>query len=128
MFLNLRKVTFVFAALFFVNFCAYADGTSTFEGIVKDPKGKPVKDAEVRVEAKNEAIIARGKTDTNGHYVTKAIPAGTYKVDVVVNSVTKSSLSNVKTKSAGATQLNFAIKADVPKRASSTHRTGSNLW
>lgn len=128
MFLNLRKINFVFVALFFLNGYVLAEGTSTFEGVVKDPKGTPVKDAEVRVEGKNETIVAKGKTDANGHYVTKPVPAGTYKINVVINSITKTSLANIKTKNTGATRLDFALKADAAKRGPSSHRTGSNLW
>jgi uncharacterized protein YfaS (alpha-2-macroglobulin family) len=129
MFCSLRKISFVFVALFLLNIQARAGGTSKFEGIVKDPRGHAIKDAEVRVEAKNETIIAKGKTDANGHYVTSALPAGIYKVDLVINSVTNSSVPSVKTNSNGATHLDFAVKADPPKKGGSpTHRTGSNLW
>jgi uncharacterized protein YfaS (alpha-2-macroglobulin family) len=126
--LNLRKFSLLFVTLFFLSHYAFADGTTSFEGIVKDHRGKPIKDAEVRVEAKNEAIVGRGKTDVNGHYVTSSIPAGAYKVHVVINSVTKSSIPNVKTKTSGATRLDFAIKGEAEKRGQSSHRTGSNLW
>lgn len=36
-------------------------GTSVLEGIVKDPAGRPVKGADVRIEAKNSSKIV--KTD-----------------------------------------------------------------
>jgi hypothetical protein len=128
MFSNLRKISFVFIALFLLVVNLRAGGTSTFEGTVRDPKGQPIKGAEVRVENKKEVIVARGKTDASGHYVTNAVPVGVYKVDVVINSVTKSSVPNATTKSDGATQLNFATKPDISKRENSSHRTGSNLW
>jgi uncharacterized protein YfaS (alpha-2-macroglobulin family) len=128
MLFTLRKASLLFVVLLFLSHSVHADGTSKFEGIVKDPRGKPIKDAEVRVEAKNEAIIGRGKTDASGHYVTSTIPAGAYKVHVVINSVTKSSLANVKTKNTGATRLDFAIKGEAEKRGPASHRTGSNLW
>ena len=128
MFSNLRKIGFALVALFFLNSYAGAAGTSTFEGVVKDSKGKPVQGAEIRVETKSEMIIARGKTDARGHYVTSTFAAGAYKVDVVMDSVVRSSLANVKTKTTGATPLNFEIKVQTPKRESPTHRVGSNLW
>ena len=124
---KLRRFSFVFVALLFLNVQARAGGTSKFEGIVKDPKGKPVQGAEVRVEDKKENIVARGKTDANGHYMTNAVPAGAYKVDLVINSVTKSSLPSAKTKSEGATHLDFAVKADATQHGTPTRRTGSHL-
>ena len=128
MFSDLRKISFVLVALFLLNSYAHAGGTSAFEGIVKDHKGKPIRGAKVRVETKSETIIAKGKTEANGHYVTNALPAGTYKVDVVINSVHRASLTNVKTKNTGPTPLNFEIKAQAAKRAPSVHHTGSHLW
>lgn len=127
MFFILRKISFVLAALLLLNVQVRAGGTCKLEGTVKDHRGHAIKNAEVRVEAKNETIIAKGKTDANGRYVTTALPAGTYKVDVLINSVTRSS-ANVKTKNTGATQLNFDIKAQSTKPGSPTHRTGSHLW
>jgi hypothetical protein len=127
MFFNLRKISFALIALFFLNSYAHAGGTSAFEGIVKDHKGKPIRGAEVRVETKSEEIIAKGKTEANGHYVTNALPAGTYKVDVVINSVHRASLTNVKTKNTGPTSLNFEIKAQAAKTMGRARRTGSNL-
>ena len=128
MFSSLRKISFVLVALFFLNNYAYAGGTGAFEGIVKDHRGTPIKGAEVRVQNKNEIIIARGKTDANGHYITSSLPAGVYKVDLVIDFVTKSSFPSMKTKSEGATQLNFAIKPEPTKTERPGRRTGSNLW
>jgi hypothetical protein len=127
MFSDLRKISFVLVALFLLTSNAWAGDSITFEGIVKDPRGRPIKGAEVRVENKKEIVIAKGKTDASGHYVTNALPAGAYKVDLVINSVYKSSLTNVKTKSTGATQLNFTLKPEPTKSMGSVHRTGSNL-
>ena len=49
-----------------VTFTVWA-GTSVLEGVVKDPNGRPVKGADVRIEAKNFSKIV--KTDANGRYV-----------------------------------------------------------
>ena len=53
-------------------------GTSVLEGVVKDATGRPVKGADVRIEAKN--FSKTFKTDANGRYVTDSLPVGTYKV------------------------------------------------
>jgi uncharacterized protein YfaS (alpha-2-macroglobulin family) len=128
MFPSLRQISFVAVALFFLNNYSYAGGTGAFEGIVKDHRGKPIMGAEVRVQNNKEIIIARGKTDANGHYITSSLPPGVYKVDLVIDFVTKSSLPSMKTKSDGATQLNFALKPQPAKTERPGRRTGSNLW
>jgi len=56
-------------------------GTSVLEGVVKDPNGRPVKGADVRIEAKNFSKIV--KTDANGHYVADGLGVATYKATLV---------------------------------------------
>ena len=50
------------------------------------------------------------KTDANGRYVSDGLPAGVYRVTLVVNGAVKSSINNTKTKADGPTQLNFDLK------------------
>ena len=52
-------------------------GTSVLEGFVKDPAGRPIKGADVRIEAKNFSKIV--KTDANGRYVCDGLGVATYK-------------------------------------------------
>lgn len=127
MFIILRGASFIFFGFLVLAANSWAQGTSTFEGVVKDGKGQPVKGAEVRVETKSERIIAKGRTDARGHYATKPVPAGTYKVDLVLDSITKATLPSAKTNSSGATQLNFDIKGTPKKRMVWIGETGSHL-
>src|SRR6266853_1265895 len=69
-----------------VTFSVFA-GTSVLEGVVKDATGRPIKGADVRIEAKNFSKIL--KTDANGHYVTDGLAVGTYKVTLVINGQVK---------------------------------------
>ena len=80
-------------------------GTSALEGVVKDPTGRPIKGADVRIEAKNFSKIA--KTDASGHYISSGLAVGTYKVTLVVNGSVKASIPNAKTQLGKSTQLNF---------------------
>jgi hypothetical protein len=82
-------------------------GTSALEGVVKDPTGRPIKGADVRIEAKNFSKIA--KTDASGHYISSGLVVGAYKVTVVVNGSVKASIPNAKTQSGKPTQLNFDL-------------------
>ena len=82
-------------------------GTSVLEGVVKDATGRPIKGADVRIEAKNFSKIL--KTDASGHYVTDGLAAGTYKVMLVINGQVKASIRDAKTQMDKPTQLNFDL-------------------
>ena len=109
-----------FIGLFVLTFSAWA-GTSALEGVVKDPGGRPIKGADVRIEAKNGTNFSKiVKTDSNGHYISDALAVGTYKITLVVNGSVKASIINAKTKAGNPTQLNFNLTS---KTASvKTHR------
>ena len=95
-----------------VTFSVFA-GTSVLEGVVKDATGRPIRGADVRIEAKNFSKIL--KTDANGHYVTHGLPVGTYRVMLVINGQVKASILDAKTQLDKPTQLNFDLSG---KRAS----------
>jgi hypothetical protein len=101
----------------FVTFSVFA-GTSVLEGVVKDATGRPIKGADVRIEAKNFSKIL--KTDASGHYVTDVLAVGTYKVTLVINGQVKASILDAKTQLDKPTQLNFDLSA---KRASAKKHT-----
>ena len=61
---------------------AVAAGTPALEGIVKDSTGRPIKGADVRIEAKRFSKVV--KTEANGHYLCDGLAVGIYKVTLVV--------------------------------------------
>lgn len=86
-----------------------AAGSGAFEGVVKDPSGKPIRGAEVRVETKSGSVISKTLTDAKGHYVSAAVPGGLYTVNLVISSVMKATMANQKATDGKATTLNFAL-------------------
>jgi hypothetical protein len=100
-----------------VTFSAAA-GTSV-EGLVKDPNGRPIKGAEVRIEAKNFSKLV--KTDANGRYVCNGLGVGTYKVTLVQNGQVKASIANAKTQAGKAAQLNFNLTGQMAPANKKTH-------
>jgi hypothetical protein len=94
-------------------------GTSALEGVVKDPTGRPIKGADVRIEAKNFSKIA--KTDASGHYISSGLAVGTYKVTLVVNGSVKASIPNAKTQLGKSTQLNFDLTAQTASATRHIH-------
>lgn len=112
--------------------------TPSLEGMVKDPNRKPVKNAEVRIEAKNGGTLSKiTRSDATGHYVFAGLPAGTYRVTLLVDGMVKATINNAATKSGESTQLNFDLKqtdaANVQTAKKKTHMvympadTGSHI-
>src|SRR5467141_1694208 len=102
--------------------------TSSIQGIVKDAKGQPIKGADVRIESKDGSkLIKTVKTDANGRYVSDGLPAGVYRVTLVVNGAVKTSINNTKTKADGPTQLNFDLKPVAASQASAGEKKGKHM-
>lgn len=104
-----------------VTFSVFA-GTSVLEGFVKDATGRPIKGANVRLEARNFSKIL--KTDANGHYVIGGLTAGTYKVMLVINGQVKALILDVKTQLDKPTQLNF----DLSRKTVSAKKRTRMVW
>src|SRR5438874_13368053 len=82
-----RSIILSLIGVLFVAFSVSA-GTSVLEGVVKDASGRPIKGADVRIEAKNFSKIL--KTDASGRYVTDVLAVGTYQVTLVIKWASQS--------------------------------------
>jgi hypothetical protein len=103
-------------------------GPSSIQGIVKDAKGKPIKDADVRIESKDGSQrFNTVKTDAKGRYISEGLPAGVYRVTLVVNGAVKASITNTKTKADQSTQLNFDLKPVPAAQASTQQKKGKHM-
>jgi len=106
--------------ILFVSLCltlkVQAEAVATLYGIVKDTKGQPLQGAEIRIQGSEASKIGKVHTDANGHYSYAGLETGTYNVTLVVNSVTKASISNVKTKTGEAQSLNFDLQSSAMAR------------
>jgi hypothetical protein len=112
-----KSLVLTIVGVLLVTFSAAA-GTS-LEGLVKDPTGRPIKGADVRIEAKNVSKLV--KTDANGRYVCNGLGVGTYKVTLVQNGQVKASIANTRTQAGRATQLNFNLTGQMDSAKKKTH-------
>src|SRR5882724_869707 len=85
-----------------VGFILFAASTwaapSVLQGVVTDLNGRPVKGADIRIEAKDSGKLFKTvKTDANGHYVSDALPVGAYRVTLILNGAVKGSMDSSKT-------------------------------
>src|SRR5213593_522650 len=102
---------------------------SAIEGIVKDPKGQPVKGADIRIEAKDGSkLLKTVKTDASGRYASDTLPAGMYRVTLIVNGAIKASINNTKTKAGEPTQLNFEVKSTSASASAPAKKAKHYVW
>ena len=117
-------IAFIGVMLFVASVSA---ASSVLQGMVKDAKGHPIQDADIRIEAPNTGrLLTTAKTDGYGRYTLEGLMAGNYRVTLVVNGAVKASINNTTLKSGESTQLNFELKQT---RASVTVTKGKHwVW
>src|SRR5437667_1650510 len=124
--LLLKSLRIGFVGLMLVVASAWAAG-SVLQGIVKDAKGHPIEGADIRIETKNGGrLLTTVKTDANGRYSLEGLPAGNYRVTLVVNGAVKTSINNTTVEASQSTRLNFDL---TQARASGTMNKGKHwVW
>lgn len=123
----IRSLQIAFVGLVVFTTSAWA-GNQVIQGIVKDPKGQVVKGADVRIEAKDGSKVYKTvKTDATGRYISDALPAGTYRVTLIVNGAVKATINNTKTKLGAPTELNFDLKPASTSQTSGSVKKGKHM-
>jgi Flp pilus assembly protein TadD len=84
--------------------------TTTIEGIVKDPDGKPLPGAVVQIERTDIKGNYPLKTDKKGHYGHYGLPMGTFDVSVVVDGQVKDFVKGVHPSPGTPATVNFDLK------------------
>jgi 5-hydroxyisourate hydrolase-like protein (transthyretin family) len=103
-------------------------GPSSIQGIVNDAKGKPIKGADVRIESKDgKQLFNTVKTDAKGRYISQGLQPGVYRVSLVMNGAVKASITNTKTKSDQATQLNFDLRPLPAAQVNAAEKKGKHM-
>lgn len=91
---------------------------SALEGIVRTPDGRPIRNAQLRIEAKSGKFVKMTTTDAKGHYFCDGLTAGTdYKVTIVNGSI-KAASASVIAQAGKPTKLNleWGLVEGSPKR------------
>lgn len=103
-------------------------GSASIQGIVKDAKGQPIKGADVRVESRDgKQLFNTVKTDSQGRYISQGLQPGVYRVSLIVKGATKASITNTKTKSDQATQLNFDLRPLPAAQVNAVEKKGKHM-
>jgi Carboxypeptidase regulatory-like domain len=105
----MKSLSIGLIGLFAFSFNAWS-ATPALEGIVKAPDGKPIKSAQLKIEAKSGKFVKTVTTDAKGHYYCDGLTTGAdYKVTLLVNGSVKASILNTKIQPGNPTQLSFNL-------------------
>lgn len=87
---------------------------STIEGTASGLDGRPLKNAQVRVQQEKARSVATiTNTDAKGHFIASNLTSGSYQVTVLVGGVLKFSVAHVKTMKKQAAHVNVGGKQPV---------------
>jgi tetratricopeptide (TPR) repeat protein len=103
---NLARVA---AGMAFLAMSAFAQIT-TVEGIVKGADGKPVQNAQIKIDRTDIKGSYKTKTDKKGHYIYMGLPMGTYDIAVLVEDKQVDGAKGVRTKPGDPIPVNFDLK------------------
>src|SRR6266481_1262542 len=125
----IKSLEIGFVGLFLCIASAWA-GPASIQGIVKDAKGQPIKGADVRIESRDgKLLLGTVKTDAKSRCTSQGRQPGVYRVSLGVHGAIKASITNAKTKSDQATQLNFDLKPVAASQASAAGKSGKHrVW
>ena len=102
---------------------------SSIEGTASEVNGKPLKNAEVRIQKEKGATVAATvKTDAKGHFVAAGLAPDVYTVMVVQNGTVKWSAAHVKTKNGQIVHLNLGEHAAVAVTAANNKPKKRAVW
>jgi tetratricopeptide (TPR) repeat protein len=111
--MSTRFHSFALAAAALVLLTATASAqVTTVEGVVKDDKGAPIKDAIIHLERTDIKGNYTTKSDKKGHYGHYGLPIGTYTISVEVGGkvIDYLTMKGVRTTLAGIPPINFDLK------------------
>jgi len=121
----LRKLLLLIPASLLFSAAAWAQ-TTAFEGVVKDPAGKPLAGATIHLDRQDVKGNYKVKTDKKGHYFYGGLPLGNYKITVEVDG--KEVMSDNKRGGVGDTvQVNFDLKSESAGAAQEPDESGRAL-
>src|SRR5262245_23186125 len=113
---------------FFICAASAWAGPASIQGIVRDAHGKPIKNADVRIDSKDgKQVFNTVKTDSQGRYISQGLQPGVYRVSLVVNGAVKAAIGNTKAKSDQTTQLNFDLKPVAAGQATTEQKKGKHM-
>ena len=90
--------------------------TSSLEGDVKGPDGKPLKDALIKLERTDIKGAYKVKSDKKGHWFHAGLPLGTYTISCEVDGKVVDTVKGVRTRLGDPLPVNFDLQKMAQKQ------------
>ena len=97
----------------------WASVTGSISGIVKDPAGRVVADAEITIREDNTGLCRHAHSDRSGYYTFTAVPVGRYELDVETPGFRRYARKEI------VLDTNAALTIDTPLELGSVDQTVS---
>jgi Carboxypeptidase regulatory-like domain len=108
--LDMKSLAIGLIGLFALTVSAWS-ATPGLEGTVKDTNGRPIKGAEVKIEARTGKFSSAMMTDANGHYRFDGLTIGIdYKVTLMINGTIKAQIFNATAHTGKPAELSFDLR------------------
>ena len=96
----MRRIVLMLGASLLLVFASVSSfgqqGQSSVRGLVTDPKGSPIAGASVTLSAPERNFSRTQVTNTDGQYLFKPVPPGTYRLDVEMKGFKKSLIASLQ--------------------------------
>ena len=99
------SVVFIFSAALHAQV-----GTASLKGVIADPSGAVIPDAQITLESTLLQFVRTAESDTAGNYVIYSIPPGEYELLVEVPGFAPEKRSNISLSSGQASTLNVTLR------------------
>ncbi|MGH9395476.1 MAG: carboxypeptidase regulatory-like domain-containing protein [Terriglobia bacterium] len=90
-------------------------GMATLSGIVTDPSGAVISNAEVALEGTSESVARQTVTNSTGTYVIPSILPGTYRLSVKANGFESHAVDNIILSSGQGSTINVILQVGEAK-------------
>jgi len=79
---SLRSGSYLAVFIFLLGACLWGQATSQIQGVVLDPAGAAIPNAEVKATQTDTGLVRTATSSTDGTYVLANLPIGPYRLDV----------------------------------------------
>src|SRR5512135_1675739 len=79
---SIRSASYLAVFVFLLGTCLWGQATSQIQGVVLDPAGAAIPNAEIKATQTDTGLVRTATSSTDGTYVLTNLPIGPYRLEV----------------------------------------------